>query len=50
MWSGRVVCDHWEELKTLWGGSLATVAIRNAVISTQPGQDEEDFGSEEQVI
>ena len=45
--SGRVVCDHWEELKALWGGSPAPVTIRNAVISTQAGQDEEDFGSEE---
>ena len=48
--SGGVVCDHWEELKALWGGSPATVEIRNAVISTQAGQDEEDFGSEEEVI
>ena len=50
MGSERRDCVHWEELKALWGGSAATVAIINAVISTQAGQDEEDFGSEEEVI
>ena len=50
MGSERIDCVHWEELKALWGGSAATVAIINAVISTQAGQDEEDFGSEEEVI
>ena len=34
----------------MWGGSPTTVAIRNTVISTQAGQDEEYFGSEEEVI
>ena len=42
--SGRVVCNHWEELKALWGGSLATVVIRNAVISTKADQDDESVG------
>ena len=37
--SGRAVCDHWEQLKALWGGSPATVAIRNTVISTQADKD-----------
>jgi len=25
--SGKVVCDNWEELKVIWGGSPATVTI-----------------------
>ena len=31
--SGRLVCENWDTLKNLWGGSPATVAITNQITS-----------------
>ena len=41
--SGRVICDNWDQLKSIWGGSPATVTITNAVTSTEnESADDED--------
>jgi len=42
--SGKVVCDNWEELKVIWGGSPATVTIKNSVTSAQ--FDDSLFGAQ----
>ena len=40
--SGKVVCDNWEQLKSIWGGSPATVTLKNAVTSTRLSNDDDD--------
>jgi len=46
--SGKVVCDNWEKLKVIWGGSPATVTIKNSVTSAQFDDEDEDslFGAQ----
>ena len=51
--SGRIVCDNWELLKSIWGGSLATTTISNAVCSFDDKEtihfdEDEDVGEEEE--
>lgn len=31
--SGRIVCDNWEKLKSIWGGSPATKSVERSVFS-----------------
>lgn len=38
--SGKVVCDNWELLKGIWGGSPATTSITNAVSSVNTNDEE----------
>jgi len=46
-----VVCNNWEQLKSIWRGSPATVTIANAVTSyeseEEPCNDLEDHSEEE---
>ena len=51
--SGRIVCDNWELLKSIWGGSPATTTISNAVCSFDDKEtihfdEDEDVGEEEE--
>ena len=39
--SGKIVCDNWDRLKSLWGGSPCTTALPNAVESYS--YEEESF-------
>ena len=43
--SGHLVCENWDTLKTLWGGSPATVAITNQITSIPETQLETDITS-----
>ena len=47
--SGQLVCDNWDVLKELWGGSPATHSLKNA-IDTLDGEErnEEEFDENEQ--
>ena len=38
--SGKIVCDHWDTLKTLWGGSPAVNSIQNSISSLENDQKE----------
>ena len=31
--SGKIVCDNWEKLKSIWGGSPSTACIENSASS-----------------
>ena len=39
--SGKVVCDNWDTLKVIWGGSPATTTIRNSVNSLNLEESED---------
>ena len=47
--SGKVICDNWEELKIIWGGSPATAMINNAAVSIQreSSSDESEDGEDD---
>ena len=34
--SGKLVCDNWDKLKTLWGGSSAVTTLTNRKKSVCP--------------
>jgi len=40
--SGRIVCDNWDRLKNLWGGSPSTTALLNAIGSFSRDSDDEN--------
>ena len=49
--SGKIVCDNWESLKSIWGGSPATKAITNAISSYDveySAEEEEETDKEDQ--
>ena len=41
--SGRLVCDNWDILKLLWGGSPATVSLSNSSASLKEIQNDDDI-------
>ena len=41
--SGRLVCDNWDILKLLWGGSPATVSLSNSRASLKEIQYDDDI-------
>ena len=43
--SGKLVCDNWDLLKTLWGGSPATESIINSQATLRVAGDEDDLES-----
>ena len=46
--SGKLVCDNWEKLKTLWGRSPAVTALTNSISSFQSySQDSEGEAEKE---
>jgi len=42
--SGRIVCDNWDKLKAIWGGSPATTSIENSISSISMENDDIDRG------
>ena len=45
--SGRLVCDNWDTLKTLWGGSPAVMKVNNSLTSLDGNNSENDSDEEE---
>ena len=46
--SGKILCDNWDTLKTLWGGSHVATFIRKPITSLEQKEDrEEDNTSDE---
>ena len=43
--SGKLVCENWDTLKVIWGGSPATPTLPNSISSLNP--EEEDLEEEE---
>lgn len=47
--SGRLICENWDILKTLWGGSPAVVHLDNSICSLTSGDDVEDSEVDEEL-
>ena len=47
--SGKVICENWEELKAIWGGSPATITLTNAVTSTRRKSADNEGISQDQM-
>ena len=45
--SGKLVCDNWDQLKIIWGGSPATISIANSTCSLDEENDGLDFDDDE---
>lgn len=44
-----MVCENWEELKAIWGGSPATVTLKSAVTSTRRKSADDEGISQDQM-
>ncbi|MEO0901903.1 MAG: hypothetical protein AAFY00_07695 [Bacteroidota bacterium] len=44
-----MVCENWEELKAIWGGSPATFTLKNAVTSTRRKSADDEGISQDQM-
>ena len=46
--SGKLICDNWDKLKTLWGGSPAATTLTNSISSFESNSQDSEGEAEKE--